>query len=102
MARRLTSFRRLMALTAALAGTSLVVAACGGFGSNSDTDAGTEHIRVLLAAQPTALDPIVGTRAAQVVWATIIEPLIDMDEDLEPTDTGLVTNWTRTDPTTWT
>ncbi|MER7268090.1 thiamine pyrophosphate-dependent enzyme, partial [Micromonospora carbonacea] len=30
-----------------------------------------------LAAQPATLDPIVGARSAQIVWATMLEPLIN-------------------------
>lgn len=100
--RRFAGSRRLVALTAGLAIACIVLAGCGGSGSNDDAEAGAEHLRVLLAAQPATLDPIVGSRSAQVVWATILEPLIDMDEQLEPTDTGLVTGWSRPDETTWT
>ncbi|MBM7517490.1 ABC transporter substrate-binding protein [Nocardioides nitrophenolicus] len=90
---------------AVLAAASLGLTACG---SSSDTDAGggggssSAPIRALLNAQPATLDPIVGARSAQVVWATMLEPLVHTDDELEPDKTGLVTEWTRDDPTTWT
>ena len=36
----------------------IVLAGCGGSGSNDDAEAGAEHLRVLLAAQPATLDPM--------------------------------------------
>ncbi|GGM27943.1 MULTISPECIES: ABC transporter substrate-binding protein [Micromonospora] len=89
-----------MAATLSLLGVGLT--ACGGSDSDDTGAAGTVTIRALLAAQPATLDPIVGARSAQIVWATMLEPLIDTDDTLAPTDTGLVTSWDRTDATTWT
>jgi len=95
--------RRLVAIAAAAATASFGLAACG-----SDSDEGgsgassTAQIRALLNAQPATLDPIVGARSAQIVWATMLEPLVNTDENLEPEKSGLITDWTRTDPTTWT
>jgi len=91
---------RLAAATAALliAGTGLA-----GCGSDSDaTGAEASVIRALLNAQPTTLDPVVGARSGETVWSTMLEPMIAIDGDYEPEKTGLVTDWTRDDPTTWT
>ncbi|MFG1803272.1 ABC transporter substrate-binding protein [Micromonospora carbonacea] len=94
--------RRPLAAAAALAVASASLTACGGSDSDDARSSGSATIRALLAAQPATLDPIVGARSAQIVWATMLEPLINTDKDLAPTDTGLVTSWTRTDATTWT
>ncbi|GGM42341.1 ABC transporter substrate-binding protein [Dactylosporangium sucinum] len=94
--------RRPLALAAALTIASAGLVACGGSEPGSSQSAGPLTVRALLAAQPATLDPIVGARSAQIVWATMLEPLINTDKALAMTDTGLVTSWTRTDPTTWT
>src|SRR5690606_4475631 len=77
------------------------VAGCGGDSGGSESS-GTGKIRVLLNAQPATLDPIAGARSAQVVWATMVEPLINTDSSLEPERTGLITDWKRSSPTKWT
>ncbi|MFY1650502.1 ABC transporter substrate-binding protein [Solwaraspora sp. WMMB762] len=94
--------RRPLVAAAAITVASVGLTACGGTEPDDTGSSGPTIIRALLAAQPATLDPIVGARSAQVVWATMLEPLIDIDEDLVPTDTGLITNWTRADATTWT
>lgn len=92
--------RRGFATLAAAGVLAAGLAACGG---DSGASAGTsDTLRVVLPTQPATLDPIVGARSAQIVWGTVIEPLVATGEDLEPTDTGLVTSWERTDDTTWT
>lgn len=94
--------RRTVAIVAALAVGTIGLAACG---SSDDGDGGapsTAPIRALLNAQPATLDPISGARSAQIVWATMLEPLVHTDANLEADKTGLITDWTRTDPTTWT
>ena len=91
--------RRLAAV--AVAATAAVgVAGCGG--DPGTGSAGTSKIKALLNAQPATLDPIAGARSAQVVWATMIEPLVTTDADLEPARTGLITDWKRTSDTKWT
>lgn len=95
--------RRPFALVAAVALAATGLAACGGdsdSGTNAQSDPNAT-IRALLAAQPATLDPIVGARSAQIVWATIIEPLITTDDKLSPTKNGLITDWSRPDDTTW-
>ncbi|MER7279024.1 ABC transporter substrate-binding protein [Dactylosporangium sp. NPDC000244] len=97
--------RRSLSLVTTVAVAALGLAACGGTtdsGASSGNTPSTAPIRALLAAQPATLDPIVGARSAQIVWATMLEPLINTDSSLKPVDTGIVTSWTRTDPTTWT
>ena len=47
---------------------------------------GPAPIRALLAAQPATLDPIVGARSAQIVWATMLEPLSTPTPTSSPTD----------------
>ncbi|MFY1638177.1 ABC transporter substrate-binding protein [Solwaraspora sp. WMMB335] len=94
--------RRPLAVAAAITVASVSLTACGGSDPEDAATAGAVTIRALLAAQPATLDPIVGARSAQIVWATMLEPLIDTDDDLAPTDTGLITSWARTDATTWT
>ncbi|MFG2043501.1 ABC transporter substrate-binding protein [Dactylosporangium sp. NPDC048998] len=96
------SLRRPLALAAALAIASVGLTACGGSEPGGAASSGPLTVRALLAAQPATLDPIVGARSAQIVWATMLEPLINTDKALALTDTGLVTSWTRTDSTTWT
>jgi len=97
----------LLTAVAALTAASLALAGCGSSsGDSSDHSSGggsaTANVRVLLNAQPATLDPIPGARSAEVVWGTILEPLINTDQNLDPTDTGLITKWVRTTPTTWT
>ena len=94
--------RRPLALIASLALAGAGLTACGDSEPSTAQSAGPFTVRALLAAQPATLDPIVGARSAQIVWATMIEPLINTDSNLKPVDTGLITSWTRTDPTTWT
>ncbi len=92
------------AATAAVLTTTLV--ACGGDDGEpagaSGNGGSSSTVRVVLQAQPATLDPIVGPRSGQMVWATILEPLVTTDEDLEPSQDGLITGWERTDDTTWT
>jgi peptide/nickel transport system substrate-binding protein len=95
-------FRRPLVATVAITVASVSLTACGGSDPDDTGSSGPTVIRALLAAQPATLDPIVGARSAQIVWATMLEPLIDTDDNLAPTDTGLITDWTRTDATTWT
>ncbi|WP_326553860.1 ABC transporter substrate-binding protein [Micromonospora sp. NBC_01813] len=94
--------RRPLAVAAAITVASIGLTACGGSDPEDAESSGSSTIRALLAAQPATLDPIVGARSAQIVWATMLEPLIDTDDDLAPSDTGLITSWARTDATTWT
>ncbi|WP_160147146.1 ABC transporter substrate-binding protein [Thermomonospora echinospora] len=91
---------RRLAGVAAAAVMAVGVAGCGGDSSAGSSD--TSDIRALLNAQPATLDPIAGARSAQVVWATVVEPLINTDSNLEPERTGIITDWTRTSPTKWT
>ncbi|MBM9461177.1 ABC transporter substrate-binding protein [Nocardioides sp. zg-536] len=92
--------RRLVAAAAVLTMTALGLSACGSDDNDASGDGGP--VRALLYAQPTTLDPVVGARTAASVWSTMLEPLIDADDDLELVDTGIITSWERTDPTTWT
>ncbi|MEU0554431.1 ABC transporter substrate-binding protein [Dactylosporangium maewongense] len=94
--------RRPLALVASLALAGAGLAACGDSKPGTAQSAGPFTVRALLAAQPATLDPIVGARSAQIVWATMLEPLINTDAGLKAVDTGLITSWTRTDATTWT
>lgn len=96
--------RRSMAAAVAVAAASFGLAACGSDESDGSASANSSSgpIRALLNAQPSSLDPIVAPRSGQVVWATMVEPLITTNEDLEPSADGLLTDWERTDPTTWT
>ncbi|MFT4008960.1 MAG: ABC transporter substrate-binding protein [Nocardioidaceae bacterium] len=97
--------RKLLAIAAAGVALSVGLAACGGDsgdGNDPGSSGTTANVRVLLNAQPSTLDPIVGSRSNQVVWGTIIEPLVNTQEDLEPGKDGIITDWERTDPTSWT
>ncbi len=87
---------------AALAAAGLMIAGLAACGSDSSASGSSDTLRVVLAAQPTTLDPIAGARSGQVVWDTVIEPLVHTDLNLEPTKDGLITDWERTDDTTWT
>lgn len=102
---RLVSRKRLAAVAAVVA-LSMSLTACGGDSSEGDGGSGgsgtTENVRVLLNAQPTTLDPIVGARSGQSIWGTILEPLVSTGEDLEPGKDSVISDWERTDPTTWT
>ncbi|WP_433528412.1 ABC transporter substrate-binding protein [Micromonospora sp. CA-263727] len=94
--------RRTLALATAITITGVGLTACGGSDPADSGPTNSAPIRALLAAQPATLDPIVGARSAQIVWATMLEPLISTDADLAPAGTGLITGWTRTAATTWT
>ncbi|MFD0210881.1 ABC transporter substrate-binding protein [Streptomyces hirsutus] len=94
--------RQMMAPALAVAIATSGLAACGSSDSGKSGASGSSVVRALLAAQPATLDPIVGPRSGQVVWATMLEPLIKLDADLNMVDSGLVTSWTRTDQTSWT
>ncbi|MBO2447808.1 ABC transporter substrate-binding protein [Actinomadura barringtoniae] len=91
---------RRLASVAVAAAVAIGAAGCGG--DPGTGSAGTSTIRALLNAQPATLDPIAGARSAQVVWATMIEPLIATDAELEPAKTGLITDWKRSSPDKWT
>lgn len=80
------------------AGTAAATTADGG-GSASGTPEG--NLRVVLAAPPSGLDPIVSARDGQYVWGTMLEPLVNVDDRELPDRTGLVTDWSRPNPTTW-
>ncbi|MGB0099009.1 MAG: ABC transporter substrate-binding protein [Nocardioides sp.] len=102
---RRQALRRAVVATATTALLAATLVACGSDDDDSSADpagSGTDTVRVVLQAQPATLDPIVGPRSAQMVWATVIEPLVNTDENLDPDDTGLITGWERTDDTTWT
>ncbi|ACY98270.1 extracellular solute-binding protein family 5 [Thermomonospora curvata DSM 43183] len=100
MIRKRLALWRLPAIAVGAA-VAIGVAGCGG-DSGTDEASGPAKIRVLLNAQPATLDPIAGARSAQVVWATMIEPLINTDSSLEPERTGLITDWKRSSSTKWT
>jgi peptide/nickel transport system substrate-binding protein len=93
--------RRLVAVAAALTMAGFGLTACG---SDSEKAGASSNapIRALLNAQPTTLDPIVGPRSGQPVWGTMLEPLINTDSNFEPENTGIITDWKRNDPNTWT
>ncbi|MFF5257851.1 ABC transporter substrate-binding protein [Actinomadura viridis] len=99
MIKNASTLRRLAGVAAA-ATVAAGAAGCGGGTGTGPSD--TSHIRALLNAQPATLDPIAGARSAQVVWATMVEPLVTTGSDLEPARTGLITDWKRTSPTKWT
>ena len=103
---RRPAVRRGLAAVAAAALLSGGLAACGGDADSAGGGTGgagaSDTLRVVLQAQPTTLDPIAGPRSGQVAWATVLEPLVTIGEDLEPTGDGLVTAWDRADDTTWT
>lgn len=94
--------RRFIAAAAALTIAGLGLTACGSDSSSTGGEGTSATIRALLNAQPTTLDPVVGPRSGQPVWGTMLEPLISIDEDFAPAKTGIVTDWTRDDSTTWT
>ncbi|MFI7079392.1 ABC transporter substrate-binding protein [Micromonospora sp. NPDC049903] len=94
--------RRTVALATALTLAGIGLTACGDSDSSDSGASDSTPIRALLAAQPATLDPIVGARSGQIVWATMLETLIGTDDNLGPADTSLLTSWTRTDATTWT
>jgi len=59
-----------------------------------------DTLRVVIAAQVN-LDPITGSRGGQWVWGTFLEPLISVDTKGNLLKTGIITNWTHPNPTTW-
>lgn len=89
---------------AAAAGAVMAIGLAGcGSGQDSASNAGNDTLRVVVQAQPSTLDPIVGARGVnQYVWGTVLEPLVGTGEDLEPTKDSIITDWERTDDTTWT
>ena len=88
-----------LAAVAVGAAVAITAAGCGG---DPGTGASGTEIRTLLNAQPATLDPIAGPRSAQVVWATMVEPLVNTDAKLDPDRTGIITDWKRSSPTEWT
>lgn len=94
--------RRRVWFTLVVASLMSVAAACSGSSGGSGAGGSDGELRVVLNAQPATLDPIVGARSAQIVWGTVLEPLVELDGDLEPVNSGLITDWERTDETTWT
>lgn len=99
---RRLAVRRGLAAASAAALLSAGLAACGGDADSASGSTQADTLRVVLQAQPATLDPIVGPRSGQVVWATVLDPLVATGDDLEPTEDGLITAWERTDDTTWT
>jgi len=97
-----SSFRG-RALRAAAAGVVLVMgaAACGGQDGDAKGGGADGTLRVVLNAQPSTLDPVVGARSDQYVWGTVVEPLVSTGDDLEPGKDGIITDWSRKDETTW-
>ncbi len=94
---------RLVAVVATAAMACMGVAACGSdSGTGGGGTASTAPLRILLNAQPTTLDPVVGARSGAAVWSTMLEPLIATDANLDLVKTGIVTDWKRDTPTTWT
>lgn len=104
--------RRAVLATVAGAVLALGVSACGSDDKSTTTSGGDStnaassgapsgNLRVVLAAPPSGLDPIVSARDGQYVWGTILEPLINVDSDEQPIKTGLVTDWSRPSKTTW-
>jgi peptide/nickel transport system substrate-binding protein len=102
---RRLAVRRGLAALSATALLSGALAACGGDADSTSGGGGggaSDTLRIVLQAQPTTLDPIAGPRSGQVAWGTVLEPLVTIDDELEPNGDGLITAWERTDDTTWT
>lgn len=57
--------------------------------------------RVVLGAEVN-LDPVTGARRGAYLWAAMLEPFIRYDNEGKETRDGIITDWERTDPTTWT
>lgn len=115
--------RTLLALVALLA--TLALAACGddsddetttatGGGTTTGADAAPAaanslppatadggDFRVVLGAEVN-LDPVTGARRGAYLWAAMIEPFVRFDNEGKETRDGIITDWERTDPTTWT
>ena len=58
-------------------------------------------LRMVIGAEPSTLNPMIGTRADQVVAISIIERLVVTDSDVVPSTNGLVNGWERVDDLTW-
>lgn len=99
MSTRCTRIRHRTSIVGLVAVALALTTACG---AGAVTDDSGDELRVVLAAQPPSLDPIGGGRTAgQMVWGTMLEPLVTMDDNLELTKDGIVIDWQRPEPTTW-
>lgn len=58
-------------------------------------------LRMVIGAEPSTLNPMIGTRADQVVAISIIERLVTTDANVVPSTDGLVNGWERVDDLTW-
>ena len=114
---RLERWRRTSLAAVAVIAVLGVVAACSssgngsGNGKNSSSpgassgpaaDSATRTLRVLLNSPPSGLDPIVSARDGEYVWGTMLDALVSTDANLDPGKDGIVTDWSRPNPTTWT
>ena len=74
----------------------------GAGGNQIVASSATRTLRVLMNNPPSGLDPVTSSRQGEYVWGTMIEPVVSTGSDLQPVKTGIVTNWSRPTPTTWT
>lgn len=74
----------------------------GASGSQVAASSSTRTLRVLMNNPPSGLDPVASSRQGEYVWGTMIEPVVSTGSDLQPVKTGIVTDWSRPTPTTWT
>jgi peptide/nickel transport system substrate-binding protein len=63
--------------------------------------AGAGNLRVVLPSAPEGLDPLASARTGEYVWGTMIEPLVAVGANTEPTTTGLATSFKQVKPTDW-
>ncbi len=109
---RSTHLRRAAAAAVACVLVGGVLAACSSSSSSSAGGSGgsttaasnsaTKTLRVVLNSAPSALDPVVGARDGEYVWGTMIDALVSTDANLDPGKDGIITDWSRPTPTTWT
>ena len=93
-----------MKSTSLLAGAiamSLLVAGCVAEQPSITKARGDTSIRVVLASEPTTLNPMFGVTADSIIGISMVEPFVRLDDDLRPSTKGLATAWERTSDTTW-
>lgn len=91
---------RLAPITAVALAVALV-SACASTSTSTPSGPVSQDLKVVLSDQPQTLNPVLGARSASLIWSAMVEPFVHTGKDLQPDKTGLATDWTRVDPTTW-
>lgn len=97
--------RRLVYLVGGvLALTSLAACSSSGSTGSSGGSGGSagEDLSVVTPTEPVTMNPIESVITDARVWGAIFDPLVDVNEQGVPQNTGLITAWKETSPKSWT